>query len=128
MIDRMVMNMRFRGGFTLVEIMIVVAIIGLLMGIAVPNFIRAKGVAEKNACIGNMKRIEGALQVWAIDTGESSDAQPQLSDLVPSYLRSWPTCKGVSYAVPAVNVEPSCPNNISGHTLSPSSSGSGTTA
>ncbi len=56
-------------GFTLVEIMIVVAIIGLLAAIAIPNFVKARESAQTNACISNLKQIEGAIVLYNLDTG-----------------------------------------------------------
>ena len=52
----MFIKMNERKGFTLVEIMIVVAIIGLLAAIAIPNFVRARTTALQNSCISNLLR------------------------------------------------------------------------
>ena len=76
-----------KAGFTLVEIMIVVAIIGLLAAIAIPNFVRARATSQANACINNLRQIDGAIQEFAIETGKKvGDPINYPTDLLP-YLK-----------------------------------------
>jgi len=72
-----------RRAFTLVEIMIVVAIIGLLAAIAIPNFIKARTTSQANGCIDNLRQIDGAITEWALENGQASgNAPPTLVNLV----------------------------------------------
>ena len=74
-------------GFTLVEIMIVVAIIGLLAAIAVPNFVQARNNARKNACINNLRLLQAAKDQYAIENNQSDTMTPGNGDISP-YFKS----------------------------------------
>ena len=103
-------HLRNSKGFTLVEIMIVVAIIGLLAAIAVPNFTQARTNARTSACVNNLRLIDGAKQQWALETNADEGDTPADADILP-YLKNsvMPTePAGGSYTVSAVNVVPTC--------------------
>ena len=105
-------------GFTLVEIMIVVAIIGILIAIAVPGFVRARTQSRTRACQENLSKIDGAMEQWALESNAAVDAACTMDILLTPadggapYLKTEPFCPagdGAEYAVVAIGTEPACP-------------------
>ena len=117
------------GGFTLVEIMIAVTIVGLLAGISIPNFLKARCVAQADTCISHLREIDSATQEWALECRKSERQAVEFADIHP-YLKGKLVCPtgGASfldsYNLTIVSEKPTC-RKVSGgerpHVLAPDS-------
>ena len=93
--------------------MIVVAIIGLLAAIAIPNFIKARTTSQQNACINNLRQIDGAIQQWALENKQAAAATVKYTD-ISGYLKNSVICPSGgttfanSYTISDVQTKPLC--------------------
>jgi prepilin-type N-terminal cleavage/methylation domain-containing protein len=102
-------------GFSLLEIMIVVALIGMLAAIAIPNLVKARSQSQANACLNNLRQIDNATQEWALEHGKGPSSGVIYDDIQP-YLKSEVLCPAagsgatfaLSYSVSTVSNKPSC--------------------
>jgi prepilin-type N-terminal cleavage/methylation domain-containing protein len=104
-----------QAGFTLIEIMIVVMLIGLLACIAVPQWVHARTTSQTNTCINNLRQIEAAKAQWALETKQATNSAPLYTD-ISGYLKSNVTCPaggpgttfGTSYLINNLNAKAAC--------------------
>jgi prepilin-type N-terminal cleavage/methylation domain-containing protein len=81
---------RLRAGFTLIELMIVIAIIAILAAILIPNFIHARSMAQLTGCKSNLKNIATALEAYSVDNGGHYPSS--LGLITPNYIKTLPQC------------------------------------
>ena len=99
---------RFRG-YTLIEIMLVVAIIGLLASIATPYFLRSAQTTMFCTCINNLRLIASAKDQWAMENSTTSGAECAYMQLSPYFKRGIPLCpRGTAYKLCPIGVDPIC--------------------
>jgi len=106
-------------GFTLIEIMIVVAIIGLLAAIAIPNFAKMRQNAQKQACIMNLQTIDSAKEAWAAENRKANGDAVDEAAVNALIKKGAPECPaGGTYSYNAVGTPPTCSlGAAAGHTL-----------
>ena len=102
-----------RPAFTLIEIMIVVALIGILATIAIPNYIHAREQTRKVTCIENLKIIDNSIQQWAIENKKQAGTPVTPADIQP-YIKDLPVCPSGgrtfadSYEITVTDATPLC--------------------
>lgn len=115
---RLLLRSRPRGGFTLIEMMIVVLVISILLSIAVPNWMKARESARTRSCVSNMTKIASAKEQLAMECRMSTGDAVDWPDIVPAYIRDEPQCPtGGTYSIEPIGTNPDCP--IANHDLPP---------
>lgn len=105
-------------GFTLLEIMIVVTIIGFLAGLAIPGFMKVRSNAQRARCIDNLRQIAGYKDAWAVENFKNNGDTVNTTDIEPFFKRGFPTCPGGgTYDIGVVGANPTCTLGALGHAL-----------
>ncbi|MEI6563261.1 MAG: prepilin-type N-terminal cleavage/methylation domain-containing protein [bacterium] len=111
---------RTKQGFTLVEIMIVVAIIGLLAAIAIPSFMKARTQSQTNACINNLRQIEAGKEQWALATKKNT-GDTAVTPEVMAYIKNPTACTncpgGGTVGFGVIGTNATCTLSAEGHLL-----------
>ncbi len=105
-------------GFTLIEIMTVMGIMGLLVTISLPNLIRARSTSQMRVCITNLNKIESIKQTWGLEHAKSLNEIPTAADLIGPdlYLKAMPVCPSSgAYDFRALKDNATC--TVVGHSL-----------
>lgn len=115
---RLLFVRRVRVGFTLIEVMIVVMIVGVLLGIAAPNFRRARETSRAKTCSKNLANIQAAMEQWALENRKAQGTNVTEPDLIAGpapYLRRAPRCpSGGVYDIGSVGEAPWCSRGANG--------------
>jgi prepilin-type N-terminal cleavage/methylation domain-containing protein len=120
----MKLNTMPRAGFTLLEIMIIVTLIGVLAAISIPTFLRARTTSQANVCINTLRQIESATQQWALELKKSPSSPVTEADVTP-YMKKVRACPAGgktfadSYTLTDVSTDPECQKAPLTHTLRP---------
>lgn len=101
---------RRSGGFTLIELMIVIAIIAILAAILVPNFIRARAQGQLTACKSNLKNIGTAMEMYSTDWA-GKYPPGGLTALEPNYLKTIPECPAAGSNTYVMQLGSTAPGN-----------------
>jgi len=108
-----------RSGFTLLEIMVIVAIIGFVIAIAMPNLFKSRDKAQRDSCIENLRQLDSALQQWGVQNNKGNLDTVALTDLIPFLDKNkTPSCPGGgNYGLTTVGANPTCSLSTLGHSF-----------